>query len=138
MSRKVYYIDMDGVLCNFHKEPYDYKKAINREWIANLEPFVHNVQLIKQLIQSNKSVYIITKAASEDAKQGKYDWLHKYIPELSHKRIIVIVGYGKKVDYMCTKTGILIDDDIKNCKQWNKQGHKYIWLEHKGQPIVLS
>lgn len=26
----IYYFDMDGVLCNFHKEPYSYTKAINR------------------------------------------------------------------------------------------------------------
>jgi 5'(3')-deoxyribonucleotidase len=138
MGKRVYYFDIDGVIANFHKEPFKYTNAINKEWISNLEPFMHNITLIKQLIANNKSVYIISKAASEEAKQGKYEWLHKYIPELDHKRIIVIVGNGKKVDYMKTKTGILIDDDIKNCKQWSKQGHKYIWLETKGQLIDIN
>lgn len=138
MARTVYYFDMDGVLANFHKEQYSYYNASNREWIANLEPFMHNVNVIKDLLANNKSVYIITKAASEGAKEGKIIWLKKYIPELDIKRFICIVGYGKKPDYMKTKTGVLIDDDIKNCKQWAKAGHKYLYLETKGQTIDLG
>ena len=137
MARTVYYFDMDGVLSNFHKKPFKYENAINREWIANLEPFTENVELVRKLIKSGKSVYILSKAASEDAKLGKIDWLTKYIPELNKKRIIVIVGNGKKVDYMKTKTGILIDDDIKNTRPWAKAGHKVITLEYKGQKVAL-
>lgn len=135
--RKVYYFDVDGVLANFHKEPFSFRNAINREWISNLEPFIENVNLVRELLANKKSVYIITKAASEQAKLGKLDWFQKYIPELDTKRIIVIVGSGNKANYMKTKHGILIDDDIKNCKQWAKAGHEYIHLEIKGQPIAL-
>ena len=137
MARRVYYFDVDGVLANFHKEPFSFKNAINREWIANLEPFVDNVNIVKELLANKKSVYIITKAASEQAKLGKLDWFAKHIPELDTKRIIVIVGSGNKANYMKTKNGILIDDDIKNCRQWAKAGHQYIHLEIKGQPIAL-
>lgn len=137
MARRVYYFDMDGVIANFHKEPYKYTNAINREWIANLEPFAENVELIRNLIKNNKSVYILSKAASEEARLGKLDWLAKHIPELNPKRVIVIVGNGKKVDYMVTKTGILVDDDLKNIRPWTKAGHKAIHLEIKGQAIAL-
>jgi 5'(3')-deoxyribonucleotidase len=137
MARTVYYFDMDGVLSNFHKEPFKYENAINREWIANLDPFMENVALVRNLIKNGKSVYILSKAASEDAKLGKIDWLAKYVPELSKKRIIVIVGNGKKVDYMKTKTGVLVDDDIKNTRPWAKAGHKVITLEYKGQKVAL-
>ena len=65
MARTVYYFDMDGVIANFHKEPYKYANAISRKWIANLEPFMDNVNLIRNLISSGKSVYILSKAASE-------------------------------------------------------------------------
>ena len=98
---------------------------------------MENVELVRNLIKNGKSVYILSKAASEDAKFGKIEWLAKYIPELGKKRIIVIVGNGKKVDYMKTKTGILIDDDIKNTRPWAKAGHKVITLEYKGQKVVL-
>ena len=137
MSRQVYYFDMDGVISNFHKEPYKYANAINRKWIANLEPFTHNINIIHRLIAENKSVYILSKAASEQAKLGKIDWLAKYIPELKPNRIIIIVGNGKKCDYMKTKTGILIDDDKTNINQWIKAGHKGILLQAKGQKIEL-
>jgi 5'(3')-deoxyribonucleotidase len=137
MARTVYYFDMDGVIANFHKEPYKFANAINREWIANLDPFMDNVNVIRNLIANGKSVYILTKAASENAKLGKLDWLAKYIPELNPKRVIVIVGNGKKVDYMATKTGILVDDDMKNIRPWVKAGHKAIHLEIKGEKIAL-
>ena len=137
MGRTVYYFDMDGVIANFHKEPYKYINAINREWIANLEPFMDNVNLIRSLIQNGKSVYILSKAASENARLGKIDWLAKYIPELKTNRIIVIVGNGKKVDFMRTKTGVLVDDDIKNIRPWTKAGHKAIHLTVKGETITL-
>jgi 5'(3')-deoxyribonucleotidase len=137
MARTVYYFDMDGVIANFHKEPFKYANATNREWIANLDPFMENVKIIRDLLANKKSVYILTKAISEEAKQGKLDWIARYIPELDTKRVIVIVGNGKKVDYMRTKTGILIDDDIKNTRPWEKAGHKAITLEYKGQAITL-
>ena len=137
MARTVYYFDMDGVLCNFHKEPYKFANAINREWIANLDPFMANVNLVRSLIANGKSVYILSKAASENAKLGKLDWLAKHIPELNPKRVIVIVGSGKKTDYMVTKTGILVDDDIKNTRPWVKAGHKAITLEYRGQAVAL-
>jgi 5'(3')-deoxyribonucleotidase len=98
---------------------------------------MENVKIIRDLLANKKSVYILTKAISEEAKQGKLDWLARYIPELDTKRVIVIVGNGKKVDYMRTKTGILIDDDIKNTRPWEKAGHKAITLEYKGQTITL-
>ena len=137
MARQIYYFDMDGVISNFHKEPYKYSNAINRHWIANLDPFMNNINIIRRLIADGKSVYILSKAASEQAKLGKIDWLHKYIPELKQNRIIIIVGNGKKCDYMKTKTGILIDDDKTNINQWIKAGHKGILLQDKGQIIEL-
>ena len=137
MARTVYYFDIDGVLANFHKEPYKFTNAIDRKWIANLDPFVENVELVKELIRNGKSVYILSKAASENAKLGKLDWLAKYIPELNLKRVIIIVGNGKKVDFMRTKTGVLIDDDIKNTRPWIKAGHKAVTLEYRGQTVVL-
>jgi 5'(3')-deoxyribonucleotidase len=132
-----YYIDMDGVIANFHKEPYSYANAINRKWIANLDPFTHNIEVVKSLIAKGENVYILSKAASENAKAGKIEWLAKYLPEIPYENIIIIVGSGKKVDYMATDTGILIDDDIKNTRPWIKAGHKAILLQNKGDLIEL-
>ena len=135
--KTAYYFDMDGVLCNFHKEPFKYANAINRSWIANLDPFMANVSLVSELIARGESVYILPKAASESAKLGKLDWVRKHLPEFNLDRVIVIVGNGKKTDYMVTKTGILVDDDIKNTRPWIKAGHKAITLEYRGQAVAL-
>ena len=129
--------DMDGVIANFHKEPYKYINAINRQWIANLEPFMENVNLIRNLIAKGENVYILSKAAHENAKLGKIDWLKKYIPELSIDKIIIIVGNGKKCDYIKTETGVLIDDDKTNINQWVKAGYQGILLKTKGEKVIL-
>ena len=55
-----YYVDMDGVIANFHKEPYKYTNAINREWIANLDPFTYNIEIIRNLILAKHTVYILS------------------------------------------------------------------------------
>ena len=136
VTNETYYFDMDGVIANFHKEPYKYANAINRKWISNLEPFMHNVNLIKDLIANGNNVYILTKAASEQAKLGKLDWLKKYIPEIPVCKVIVIVGNGKKVDYI-QEDGILVDDDKKNVNPWIKAGHKAILVENKGDMVVI-
>lgn len=134
-----YYFDMDGVLANFHKD-YDFRKraqqAMNRQWIANLEPFMNNVSIVRSLISTGNKVYILTAAANEAAKQGKIDWLAKYIPEITIEQFICIVGSGRKVDYM-KEEGTLIDDAKKNITPWTKAGHKAIWLEVKGATVEL-
>lgn len=132
--KKIYYFDMDGVLANFHAEPYNPRNAMSRKWIANLAPFTSTVNTVKQLIAEGNSVYINSLAASEDAKQGKLDWLAKYLPEIKRSHVIIIVGNGKKAEHMKTKHGILVDDKLANCKQWTKiSGQPAIWVENKGE-----
>ncbi len=138
MTNKTYYFDMDGVLANFHKEPYRYANAINKEWIATLDPFMNNVNLVRELLIAGIEVYILSKAASESAKLGKLEWLAKFIPEMPVENIIIIVGNGKKADFIRTETGVLVDDDIKNTRPWMKAGYEAITLEYKGQTVVLN
>lgn len=132
--KKVYYFDMDGVLADFHTAyAQDKGTAMSRAKMASLKPFTKTVELVKSLIKDGKSVYINSLAANEQNKQGKLEWLAKYLPELNPSHIIIIVGYGKKADYMKTKTGTLVDDKLANCKQWTKlTGQPAVWVEEKG------
>ena len=134
MMTNTYYFDMDGVLANFHAEPYKYANAISREWIANLAPFAENIALVRSLIAEGQRVYILTKAASENARLGKIDFLAKYIPEIDAEHFICIVGSGKKVDYI-REDGMLVDDDEKNLRPWAKAGHAVYHLEVKGEAV---
>ena len=97
-----YYFDMDGVLADFHSTYTERAQALSRDYLANLAPFVENVKTVRNLIAAGSLVYILTKAANEDARQGKLDWLAKYIPEMTAERFICIVMnssyYGKFTD----------------------------------------
>lgn len=130
-----YYFDMDGVLANFHKA-YATNKAVamNKKAMANLEPFENNVSLVRNMILEGIKVYILTKAANEAGKQGKIEWLAKYIPEITKETFICIIGHGKKVDFI-KEDGILIDDDMKNIRPWKKAGFETYYLEEKGGQI---
>lgn len=137
MTTKAYYFDMDGVLANFHKA-YATNKAVamNRKAMADLEPFEENVALVREMIKANVKVYILTKAANEAGMLGKIEWLAKHIPELTEEQFICIVGHGKKVDFI-REDGVLVDDDKKNLRPWEKAGHEVYFVEEKGAKIVF-
>lgn len=131
------YWDMDGVLANFHKAFATNKgTALQRKAMANLEPFMENIETVKALIKNGEMVYILTAAANEQGKLGKLDFLAKWLPEFDTNNFICIVGHGKKVDYM-KEEGILIDDDMKNIRPWRKAGFTAIYLETKGEAVQI-
>ena len=136
-TKMTYYFDMDGVLANFHKAyANDKTTACKRDTMANLEPFAENVKTVRNLINKGETVYILTKAANEDGKQGKIDWLTKHIPEMVADNFICIVGSGRKVDFI-RENGILVDDDPKNIRQWVKGGFQGYLVEEKGATVRL-
>lgn len=131
-----FYFDMDGVLADFHKDYTNRAQAFSREFLANLDPFTENVNTVRRLIAEGNTLYILTKAASDDAKAGKIDWLARYIPEITADKFICIVGHGKKVDYI-REAGLLVDDDPKNTRQWEKGGYPALTLATKGEAVTL-
>ena len=60
---------------------------------------------------------------SDRCDYDKIKWLKKYLPELKLKNIIIMRNGQNKHDFIKTKTGILLDDYGKNCREWE---------EHKG------
>lgn len=135
--KKAYYFDMDGVLANFHKAYKEDKMvALKREAMATLEPFEANVALVRNMMAHGEMVYILTKAANDEAKAGKMEWLAKFIPEMDEAHFICIVGHGKKVDFI-REDGILIDDDMKNLRPWAKAGHEVYFVEEKGATVAF-
>ena len=131
-----YYWDMDGVLADFHTAyAMDKGTALKREAMANLKPFIANVQTVRNLIAEGHTCYILTKAANADGAQGKVEWLAKYIPEMDEAHTIIITK-GRKVDNI-REDGVLIDDDSANTRQWEKAGHRAILLTTKGEAVRI-
>lgn len=137
--KQTYYFDVDGVLADFHNayDPTNRGISLTYGFIRNLKPFAENIRLVKELIANGNRVYISTLVANEETKKARIEWLAEMLPEIPKYRIITILGNGKKADKMRTKDGILVDDKKANCRQWEKAGHKAIWLEAKGGKIEL-
>lgn len=134
-----YYFDVDGVLADFHSEynPANRAASLTYGFIRNLKPFTANVALVKTLIAKGERVFISTMVANETTRKARIDWLAEYLPEIPAERVITIVGHGNKAEHMMTAEGVLVDDKKANCRQWEKAGHKAVWLEVKGGRIEL-
>ena len=131
-----YYWDMDGVLADFHTAyAMDKGTALKREAMANLKPFIANVQTLRNAIIAGHTCYILTKAANEAGAQGKVEWLAKYVPEMTVDHVIIMTK-GRKVDAI-REDGVLIDDDATNTRQWIKGGHEAILLTTKGEAVRI-
>lgn len=134
-----YYFDVDGVLADFHSEydPANRAASLTYKFVRNLKPFTENVQAVKALVAKGEQVFISTIVANENTRKARVEWLAEYLPEIPAERVITIMGHGNKAEHMMTEDGILVDDKKANCRQWEKAGHKALWLEVKGGHISL-
>lgn len=128
----IYYVDMDGVLANFHEHEQGWKKSGNYNFIRNLRPFKNAVDLVAELIEKGNEIYISSLCRNDSAKKAKIDWLTEFLPQIDIDHIIIMIGNAKKDENMKTDEGILIDDKKTNVNRWRKAGHKAIFVEEKG------
>lgn len=122
--KRVIYCDMDGVVADFNREPNAVARfKVEKGFFANLQPIEVNVQAVAELARENE-VYILTASPNVRADQDKKKWLKKYMPFIKKTNIIICRNGERKVDFMVSEVGILLDDYGVNLEEWAyKQGN---------------
>lgn len=149
---EIIYLDLDGVCANYSSSViseyglknvsvkpaglYSYftesfmRKSINRlmesyYFWRNLEPYAWSHELL-QTIQEYGDVYFLTKGMpNAGCFGGKIDWIKYHFPNMIDKTIIVTQD-----KWVCSKKGrMLIDDDMRHKKDWEKEGGEFYWWE---------
>ena len=117
--KKIIYCDMDGVLADFAQAPRAIERfATEKGFFKYLNPIAENVNFIRYLIQRGESVYILSASPNKQADKDKREWLAEHLPEIKRNRIILMRNGQKKIDFVKTKSGILLDDYGRNCREW--------------------
>lgn len=114
------YCDMDGVLANFAEQENAVERfEVEKGFFQKLRPMEKNVYALRVLNQlKNINVYILSASPNRQADKDKKIWLKKYLPELENHQIIIMRNGKKKVNYMKSGEGLLLDDYGKNLREW--------------------
>lgn len=137
------YIDFDGVIL-------DTETLLFEEWRKNLERhllpeivkikyiqnsnwnyIINNSNIINDSIYYLKQMnptksFILTKIHSQKEGEEKVIWLRK---NQVLQPVILVPYHLKKTDIAFSKDNILIDDCLKNLKEWKEAGGKPIFFD---------
>ena len=131
MSKRRYFIDIDGTLAVYISKEYAWWEI--ESIFRYLQPQEYVIKAIKSLIANQEEVYIIS-AYHQHTPQVKYDkifWLQKYLPEVSLNHQIYTLCGEDKTTYIPNgvhSTDILLDDFNRNLENWRDAGGTSIKL----------
>jgi 5'(3')-deoxyribonucleotidase len=115
---------MDGVVADFNNEPNAVARfKVEKGFFFKLKPIEINVRAVKELAKDNE-IYILTASPNPRADKDKIKWLKKYMPFIAKANIIICRNGERKVDFMKSDLGILLDDYGVNIQEWTfKRGN---------------
>ena len=140
MGKPIFYCDCDGVIlntievafnimkehgCNISNRKevdYYFKRLIDwNEIFANARFINNSIEQIKRLREQDffDDIVILTKlSGSIDEERLKRDLFKEVLPDVK----VITLQYGlNKALVVPSKDNILLDDEINNCKQWEKE-----------------
>ena len=131
------YVNFNGVLANFHNIEWsrmEVEHGVNIDFLTEFEEleFKNNIDTVRKATQKY-NVYIISRVASDEVKNKMLTWIENKIPEISKDNVLIFVNVSRKC-YATNENDILIDDNNRYVKQWNKYGGKGILID-KGENI---
>ena len=131
------YVNFNGVLADFHSLEWsrvEIEIGTNIDFLNAFEELVfeNNIKTVKEWTKKY-NVYVISRVASDDVKEKMITWLSKKIPEIPRDNILIFVNVSRKC-YAKSTDDILIDDNNRYTKQWNKYGGTGI-LINRGEDI---
>lgn len=136
MNNKGFYFNLCGVLMEYHTANTKYYNIIRKDWNVERKPFSYNVAFVNKLIAEGKAVYIVSRAPSKEAVEGRKEWVKKYLPDIPDENILISTDNKISLAYITTTQAVLFDDDEKTCKQWKHAGYEVVQLMTKGQCIA--
>ena len=136
MSKKIVYIDMDGVIVDFKSafpkvDPKTMEKYIKDPdeipgIFSLMEPMPGAIKSV-EFLAKHFDIYVLSTASwkNPSAWSDKLKWITKYLPEVAHKRLILSHNKHLNIgDY-------LIDDNTRNGAGEFKGEHIHFGLDYK-------
>jgi 5'(3')-deoxyribonucleotidase len=125
MDKKLtYYIDMDGVLADFNREPNGVERfRVEQNFFRDLRPITMNLVAVNILLVQGYKVKILSASPNINADEDKINWLKKHLPNMKRKNIILCRNGEVKADFVRKiKKSMLFDDYGKNCRDFIASG----------------
>lgn len=165
MTNKILYLDMDGVLANFHKAicqatnvPYPSQTLLGFDWYIrtyggtvssfcllmeqcpdiwrDAELYPWVPEMIEFINQYAPNWNILTTAQPAPVSwSGKAEWVAKHFTKKSLSRLIIVAGRKER---LARPGAILVDDHKINCDAWERSGGTaFQWLEYSDDHIEI-
>jgi 5'(3')-deoxyribonucleotidase len=126
MTKRRYFIDMDGVIAEWGTEGYTEKG-----YFATRPLMKNMVDAVKQMISEGKDVYVLSAVLQDNHSAGdKHSWLDEIFGDLMPMEHRIFVPYGEcKADYITQfsdSENVLIDDYNDNLFAWRGVAIKFL------------
>lgn len=124
----VIYFDMDNTLNKLKCVKDVWRRLDNKDVTPYMEclPCEHNIELLRCYKKHGYKVVILSclsrvtdEQFDEATCKAKHDWLCKYVG-MEYIDECMYIPYTKHKEDYVEEEGILVDDDISICMNWNK------------------